>query len=66
MADISGLQSERKALYNSLATIDETGWARLGEVEEALKESVISKYAGESADEFFAEAFTDAKIGESV
>lgn len=51
--------AEMKAMFS----VDESDWEAARKLKEQLNKLKISNYSMENADEFFAEAFTQAKIG---
>lgn len=53
-----------KKVFEGTATDEE--WAVLRECEQKYNSTLISRYSLENADEFYAEAFTQAKLSESV
>mgnify|MGYP002514879159 CR=1 FL=1 len=53
----------RKAEKKAIETFDDLDWKEAQKAEERLNEMKISKYADYSIEEFFAEAFADAKLG---
>ena len=64
MKEINALTAEYKATeLKALETFDEADWKKAQELSKQLDEIKISKYADMNADEFMAEAFTDAKLG---
>ncbi len=63
--DMGRLKSEKDSLYKKFfdGSISEAETKRLRKIEEDIKKLKISDYAAQDADEFLAEAFTDAKLG---
>ena len=74
MVEIRGLEKEIARLKKDPAFLDLNASAeeqmaafkRLGDTQKKLEQLRISKYSVENADEFLAEAFTQAKIGASA
>ena len=66
-ADITSLEPLKDKLYKKFydGSITQTEWEELAGIEETLKGKIISKYAITNADEFMAEGFADALLGES-
>lgn len=63
--EVNALDAEKKALYDKFFNGDMTVVERIKEVEATEKQIKISKYSLENSDEFWAEAFADAKLGEN-
>ena len=65
--ELSSLDSKRRELTNKFlfGTVTEDERREILFLEKTIKELTVSKYASTSPDEFIAEAFTDARIGEA-
>ena len=64
MKTINSLNAEAKAAeLKALSTFDETDWKVAQDLQKQVNKLKISKYADMSVDDFMAEAFTDAKLG---
>lgn len=55
--------AQKQAELEAITSFDESVWIKAQKLSEELESIKISEYADTSIDEFFAEAFTDAKIG---
>lgn len=63
--ELNELGIEKKDLYGKFFNGDESVVPRIREIEAAEKDVKISKYSLDNVDEFWGEAFADAKLGEN-
>lgn len=62
--ELNELGAEKKELYTKFFNGDESVIPRIKEIEAVEKSVKISKYSLDNVDEFWGEAFADAKLGE--